>query len=160
MITEFVNFLVTKEKGSFLVNTITDIPEIKYIITLDSDTILPMDTAKKLIGTMEHPLNQPVVQGKIVTKGYGLIQPKVGITMEASTSSLFSKLFAGDGGIDAYSTAESNVYQDLFGEGIFTGKGIFNVKLFHALLKDEIPENTVLSHDLLEGSYLRCRTCK
>jgi len=157
MITEFVHFLVSREKGSFIVNTIQDIPEIKYIITLDSDTILPIDSAKKLIGTMEHPLNRPKVEGKIVTKGYGLIQPKVGITMEAATKSIFAKLFAGDGGIDAYSTAESNVYQDLFGEGIFTGKGIFHVQLFEELLKNEIPDNTVLSHDLLEGSYLRCR---
>lgn len=156
MITEFVDFLLTKEKGTFIVNTIKDIPEIKYIITLDSDTELPMDTAKKLIGTLEHPMNMPVVKDKIVVKGYGLIQPKVGISMDSSTASLFSKIFAGDGGIDAYSTAESNVYQDLFGEAIFTGKGIFNVKLFRELLKKEIPENTVLSHDLLEGSYLRC----
>lgn len=158
MITEFVNYLEDGDSGTFIVNTIKDIPKIKYIITLDSDTILPMDTAKKLIGTMEHPLNKPEIRGKIVTKGYGLVQPKVGITMEDSTSSIFSKLFSGDGGIDAYSTAESNVYQDLFGEGIFTGKGIFNVELFHKLLKKEIPENTVLSHDLLEGSYLRCRS--
>ena len=156
MITEFVNFLLTKEKGTFIANTINNIPDIKYIITLDSDTELPMDTAKKLIGTLEHPMNTPVVEGKTVVKGYGLIQPKVGISMDSSTASIFSKIFAGDGGIDAYSTAESNIYQDLFGEAIFTGKGIFNVKLFQKLLKNEIPENTVLSHDLLEGSYLRC----
>lgn len=160
MITEFVKFLVNKEEGTFCVNTINNIPNIKYILTLDSDTILPMDGAKKLIGTMEHPLNTPVVENKIVKKGYALIQPKVGISMESATSSFFAKIFAGDGGIDAYSTAESNLYQDLFGEAIFTGKGIFNVKLFYELLKDEIPENTVLSHDLLEGSYLRCRISK
>lgn len=158
MITEFVRFLVNKEEGTFCVNTINEISQIKYIITLDSDTVLPMDVAKKLIGTMEHPLNAPVVKDKIVKKGYALIQPKVGISMNSATASFFAKIFAGDGGIDAYSTAESNLYQDLFGEAIFTGKGIFNVKLFYELLKDEIPENTVLSHDLLEGSYLRCRT--
>ena len=156
MITEFVEFLVSGSKGSFIVNTIKELPKIKYIITLDADTILPFDSAKKLIGTMEHPLNFPVVEGKIVTKGYGLVQPKIGISMESSTASIFSKIFAGDGGIDVYSTAESNVYQDLFGEAIFTGKGIFHIEIFHQLLKNEIPENTVLSHDLLEGSYLRC----
>ncbi len=156
MITEFVDFLINKNQGNFIVNTINDIPEIKYIITLDADTKMIMDTAKKLITTLEHPMNTPVVENKIVVKGYGLIQPKVGIDMESSTASVFSKIYAGNGGIDAYSTAESNVYQDLFGEAIFTGKGIFNVKLFYELLKDEIPEDTVLSHDLLEGSYLRC----
>lgn len=156
MITEFVSFLLTGSTGTFAVNTIKDIPDIKYIITLDSDTELPMDTAKKLIGTIEHPMNAPVIKNKTVVKGYGLIQPKVGISMESSTASLFSKIYAGDGGIDAYSTAESNIYQDLFGEAIFTGKGIFNIRIFDKLLKNEIPENTVLSHDLLEGSYIRC----
>ena len=156
MITEFVEFLMHKTKGTFCVNTIKEIPQIKYIITLDCDTVLPMDTAKKLIGTMEHPVNKPVISGKTIIKGHALIQPKVGISMESLTASNFSKMFAGSGGIDSYSTAESNVYQDLFDEAIFTGKGIFNVEIFSKLLKNEIPENTVLSHDLLEGSYLRC----
>ena len=156
MITEFTDFLLYGNQGTFCINTIKNLPEIKYIITLDSDTIIPMDTAQKLIGTLEHPLNKPVVSGKTVTKGYALIQPKVGISMDSSTASSFSKIFAGDGGIDCYSIAESNIYQDLFGEAIFTGKGIFNVEIFNKLLKKEIPENTVLSHDLLEGSYLRC----
>ena len=104
---------------------------------------------------MEHPLNKPVIKNGIVVKGYGLIQPKVGLSITSATASTFSKLFAGSGGIDIYSTAVSNVYQDLFGEAIFTGKGIYNVKVFQDLLKNEIPENTVLSHDLLEGSYIR-----
>ena len=155
MITEFNDFLINKNQGTFKVNTIKDIPEIKYVITLDADTELVLDSAQKLIGTMEHPLNKPVIKNGIVVKGYGLIQPKVGISITSATASTFSKLFAGSGGIDIYSTAESNVYQDLFGEAIFTGKGIYNVKVFQDLLKNEIPENTVLSHDLLEGSYIR-----
>lgn len=155
MITEFNDFLINKNQGTFKVNTIKDIPEIKYVITLDADTELVLDSAQKLIGTMEHPLNKPVIKNGIVVKGYGLIQPKVGISITGATASTFSKLFAGSGGIDIYSTAESNVYQDLFGEAIFTGKGIYNVKVFQDLLKNEIPENTVLSHDLLEGSYIR-----
>ena len=155
MITEFNNFLLTGDEGTFIVNTIKDIPKIKYIITLDADTELVLDSAKKLIGIMEHPLNKPVIKNGIVVKGYGLIQPKVGISIKSATASLFSKLFAGSGGLDLYSGAESNIYQDLFGEAIFTGKGIFNVEVFGELLKNEIPENTVLSHDLLEGSYLR-----
>ena len=100
-------------------------------------------------------LYNPSIILRIVKKGYGLIQPKIGVSIESSTASLFSKLYAGSGGLDMYSGAESNVYMDLFGEGIFTGKGIFNVDVFQRVLKDEIPENTVLSHDLLEGSYLR-----
>lgn len=158
MITEFNRFLLTGEQGTFQINTIqtNKIPKIKYIITLDADTELPMDTAKKLIGIMEHPLNKPVIENGVVTKGYGLIQPKVGISIQASTESLFSKIFAGSGGIDIYSTAESNVYQDVFGEAIFTGKGIYNLKVFQEVLEGQIPENMVLSHDLLEGSYLRC----
>ncbi len=156
MITEFNEFLLTGNQGTFQVNTIKEIPQIKYVITLDADTELPMDSAKKLIGIMEHPLNKPVIENGIVTKGYGIVQPKVGISIKSSTESLFSKIYAGSGGIDIYSTAESNVYQDLFGEAIFTGKGIYNLQVFHDVLKNQIPENTVLSHDLLEGSYLRC----
>ena len=155
MITEFTNFLLTGDEGTFIVNTIKEIPKIKYIITLDADTELVLDSAKKLIGIMEHPLNKPVIENGIVVKGYGLIQPKIGVSIQSSTASLFAKLYAGSGGLDMYSGAESNLYQDLFGEAIFTGKGIFNVETFGKLLKDEIPENTVLSHDLLEGSYLR-----
>ena len=104
---------------------------------------------------MEHPLNKPIIKNGIVVKGYGLIQPKISISIKSSSASLFAKLFGGNGGLDLYSGAESNVYQDLFGEAIFTGKGIFNVEIFQKLLKNEIPENKVLSHDLLEGSYLR-----
>lgn len=155
MITEFNNFLLTGEQGTFIVNTIKEIPKIKYVITLDADTELVLDSAKKLIGIMEHPLNKPVIKNGIVEKGYGLIQPKIGVSIGSSTASLFSKLYAGSGGLDMYSGAESNLYQDLFGEAIFTGKGIYNVEVFQNLLKGEIPENTVLSHDLLEGSYLR-----
>ncbi len=155
MIEEFNEFLITGNQGTFKVNTIKEIPKIKYVITLDADTELIMDSAKKLIGAMEHPFNKPIVENGIVVKGYGLIQPKVEISLEASNNTCFSRLFAGNGGFDIYSTAESNVYQDVFGEAIFTGKGIYNLKVFHELLKNEIPKNLVLSHDLLEGSYVR-----
>lgn len=155
MITEFNDFLLNGNNGTFKINTIKNIPKIKYVITLDADTELSLDSAKKLVGIMEHPLNKPVIKNGIVTKGYGLIQPKVGISIKSWSASLFSRLFAGSGGIDIYSTAESNVYQDLFGEAIFTGKGIYNVEVFEKVLKNEIPENTVLSHDLLEGSFVR-----
>ncbi|NLL18613.1 MAG: glycosyl transferase, partial [Clostridia bacterium] len=131
--------------------------KIKYVITLDADTRLTLDTAKKLIGTMAHPLHRPVIdQDKgIVKEGYGLIQPRIGIGVESANQSEFTRLFAGAGGIDPYVTAVSDVYQDLFGEGIFTGKGIYDLQVFHRLLTNAIPEGSILSHDLLEGSYLR-----
>lgn len=156
MLTEFNEFLLTGKKGTFITNTIKTKMNIKYVITLDADTELVLDSAKKLIGIMEHPLNKPIIENGIVVKGYGIVQPKVGISLESSKASIFSKIFAGSGGIDIYSTAESNIYQDLFGEAIFTGKGIYNVKVFNDVISNEIPENTVLSHDLLEGSYIRC----
>jgi len=131
--------------------------DIKYIITLDSDTILPMGMAKKMIGAMAHPLNRPVVDEKrgVVTAGYGIMQPRVDVDSISSNQTLFSRIFTDPGGIDPYSGAISDVYQDLFGEGIFTGKGIYDLKAFQAVLKDAIPENSILSHDLLEGAYAR-----
>ncbi len=134
-----------------------DFNKIKYVITLDADTKLPMGTAKKLIGTLAHPINRPVIDEQVgrVVEGYGLLQPRIGVDIESANASLFSQIFAGQGGIDLYTTAVSDVYQDLFGEGIFTGKGIYEVDTFERLLTDTIPDNTVLSHDLLEGSYVR-----
>lgn len=105
---------------------------------------------------MGHILNKPEVKNGAVVKGHALIQPKVGINIEASRKSLFTQIFAGSGGTDLYTNAISDVYQDNFDEGIFTGKGIYNLKVFSEVLENQIPENTVLSHDLLEGSYLRC----
>ena len=105
---------------------------------------------------MSHILNKPEIQNGIVVKGHALMQPRVGIDLDISHKNLFTKIFAGAGGIDNYTNAISDVYQDNFDEGIFTGKGIYDVEVFSKLLKNEIPENKVLSHDLLEGSYLRC----
>ncbi|MDA8212999.1 MAG: glycosyl transferase [Clostridia bacterium] len=140
-----------------LSSEISLIPAVKYIITLDADTNLPMGAAKKLIGTMDHPLNQPVIDWdrRIVVKGHGILQPRIGVSIDSANKTLFTRIFAGQGGIDPYTTAISDVYQDLFNEGIFTGKGIYELDTFQSLLKDTIPENSVLSHDLLEGSYLR-----
>ena len=166
-ITDFTEFLLgnlteNEIQDKFNINTMAEfrkkIPEIKYVITLDSDTDLTLNSAFELVGAMAHILNKPEVENGIVKKGYGLIQPRVGINIDISYKTLFTKIFAGMGGIDSYSNAISDTYQDNFGEGIFTGKGIFDLKLYSKLLKKEIPENTVLSHDLLEGSYLRCRT--
>ncbi|MBU3154285.1 GH36-type glycosyl hydrolase domain-containing protein [Clostridium estertheticum] len=156
---EFNEFLRGKQNTSYNVmsNNAEDLRMVKYVITLDSDTKLPRDSAKKLIGAMAHPLNNAVIENnkKRVSRGYGLMQPRIGVSILSANKTIFSKIFSGETGIDIYTTAVSDVYQDLFGEGIFTGKGIYNVDVFNYMLKDEIPENTVLSHDLLEGSYVR-----
>ena len=130
---------------------------IRYIITLDSDTTLPMGMAKKMIGTMAHPLNRPLIDPVkgIVVEGYGLMQPRIDVDCESSSKTIFARVFAGHEGLDPYANAISDVYQDLFDEGIFTGKGIYDVKVFQTVLENAIPDNTILSHDLLEGSYVR-----
>jgi cyclic beta-1,2-glucan synthetase len=129
----------------------------KYIITLDADTKLPRDTAKKLIGTASHPLNRPQLDSSsgLVSGGYGIIQPRISISIESSSQSFFSKIFSGHTGVDPYTTAVSNVYQDSFGEGIYTGKGIYDIDAFEAALKNKAPENLILSHDLFEGLFAR-----
>ncbi|ATW26012.1 GH36-type glycosyl hydrolase domain-containing protein [Candidatus Formimonas warabiya] len=131
--------------------------KIRYVITVDADTRIPLHVAKKLIGTIAHPLNKAVYDPAkgIVMEGYGLIQPRIGVNVESANKTLFSRIFAGQGGIDPYTSAVSDIYQDYFGEGIFTGKGIYEVKAFQQALNGVIPENTVLSHDLLEGCYVR-----
>ncbi|MDI1240289.1 MAG: glucoamylase family protein [bacterium] len=130
----------------------------KYVITLDSDTQLPRDAARKLIGIAVHPLNRPHFDEKLqmVTKGYGILQPRISISLTSASQSYFARIFSGNTGIDPYTTASSDLYQDLFGEGSFTGKGLYDVDAFAASLKDRVPENSILSHDLFEGLYTRC----
>ncbi len=133
------------------------LPSIRYCITLDSDTRLPRDGARKLVGIIDHPLNRPLFdpsRGR-VTEGYGILQPRVSVTMASASSSLFARLYAGHTGVDPYTTAVSDTYQDVFGEGIFTGKGIYDVDAFIASLAGRVPENALLSHDLFEGLYAR-----
>ncbi len=134
-----------------------DIISAKYAITLDEDSQLSLNTAKDLVSIIAHPLNQPILSknGKVVKKGFGLIQPAVGLDIEAANKSIFSKIFGGVGGLDIYTNAISNVYHDVFNEAIFCGKGIYNIELFEKLVSKEIPENLVLSHDLLEGSIIK-----
>ena len=132
-------------------------PGVRYCITLDSDTRLPRDAAKKLIGIAAHPLNEPHFDPRLgrVTEGYGILQPRVSVTMASAAGSLFARLYAGHTGVDPYTTAVSDTYQDLFAEGIFTGKGLYDVEAFLTSLEGRVPENALLSHDLFEGLYAR-----
>ncbi len=130
---------------------------IRYVITLDSDTQLPRDSARQLVGTMAHPLNRPRFDEALgrVTEGYCILQPRVGISMPSASRSRFARLFAEESGIDPYTQAVSDVYQDLFGEGSFIGKGIYDLNVFQRVIGQRLPENRILSHDLLEGCYAR-----
>ncbi len=130
---------------------------IKYVITLDTDTQLPRDTARTLIGNMAHPLNRPVYdpdRGRIV-EGYAILQPRTSISLISAGQSRFTKLFAGESGVDPYTREVSDVYQDIFGEGSFIGKGIYDVDAFRQAVDGRFPENLILSHDLLESGYAR-----
>ena len=133
------------------------LPAIKYVITLDTDTQLPRDAARQLVGTMAHPLNRPVFDPArgIIAEGYGILQPRVGVSLPSARRSWFVRLFASDAGIDPYTREVSDVYQDIFQEGSFIGKGIYDVDAFYRALNGRFPENTVLSHDLLEACHAR-----
>ena len=130
---------------------------VRYVITLDSDTQLPRDSARQLVGTIAHPLNRPHFDERLgrVTDGYSILQPRVGVSIPSASRSRFARLFAGDAGIDPYTRAVSDVYQDLFGEGSFIGKGIYDVDAFQQAIGGRLPENRILSHDLIEGAYAR-----
>lgn len=143
----------------YFANTLGDFNEdIRYVITLDQDNRLVLNTALNLVGAMAHPMNHPVLNKEEtkVVKGYALMQPRVSLDIEATNKSLYSQIFAGIGGFDTYSAIVPNVYQDAFGEGSFIGKGIYDLKVFDQVLSNVFPDNLILSHDLLEGNYLRC----
>ncbi|MFZ0469742.1 MAG: glucoamylase family protein, partial [Thiogranum sp.] len=147
------------EQAAFsdIVGDASILPSIKYIITLDTDTQLPRDAARTLVGNIAHPLNRPVYdadKGRIV-EGYAILQPRASISLTSAGQSRFTKLFAGESGIDPYSRQVSDVYQDVFGEGSFIGKGIYDVDAFRQAVDGRFPENLILSHDLLEGGYAR-----
>jgi len=130
---------------------------VKYVITLDTDTQLPRDAARTLIGNIAHPLNRPVYdtgKGRIV-EGYAILQPRASISLTSAGQSRFTKLFAGESGIDPYTREVSDVYQDIFAEGSFIGKGIYDVDAFRQAVDGRFPENIILSHDLLESGYAR-----
>ncbi|MBN1334929.1 MAG: carbohydrate-binding protein [Deltaproteobacteria bacterium] len=133
------------------------LPDVRYCITLDADTRLPRDGARKLVAIIEHPLNRPLFDPQCgrVTEGYGILQPRVSVTASSAAGSRFARIFAGHTGVDPYTTAVSDTYQDLFGEGSYTGKGLYDVDAFTAALEGRVPDNTILSHDLFEGLHAR-----
>src|ERR1700722_8794982 len=134
------------------------IPAVRYVITLDADTRLPRGTAARLVGTMAHPLNRPQFDPEVgrVVDGYSIVQPRITPSLTTDREgSLFQKIFAGPSGIDPYASAVSDVYQDLFREGSYTGKGIYDLDAFEAALAGKVKENTLLSHDLFEGIFAR-----
>lgn len=134
------------------------IPSVRFVITLDADTRLPRGAAHRLIGTMAHPLNRPRFDPLVgrVLEGYGVVQPRITPSLPGSgEGSYFQQTFSGPSGIDPYASAVSDVYQDLFREGSYTGKGIYEIDAFEAALADKVPDNAMLSHDLFEGLFVR-----
>lgn len=156
---DFNAFLRSGDMNAFseIIGDLSILPSIKYVITLDTDTQLPGDAAFKLIGAMAHPLNHPVFDEKrnVIVKGYGILQPRVAINLVSSQQSIFTRLISGDVGIDPYTRAISDIYQDVFREGSYIGKGIYDVDAFEQALGGRFPENKILSHDLLESAYVR-----
>jgi cyclic beta-1,2-glucan synthetase len=156
---EFNRLLRGAQDTSFVVRTANDalLRSIRYVITLDSDTQLPRDVARKLLGAAIHPLNQPDIDPATnrVTRGYGILQPRVSISLASASRSKLVQIFSGYTGIDPYTTAVSDVYQDFFGEGSFTGKGLYDVDAFQTTLENRVPANSLLSHDLFECLFAR-----
>jgi len=142
---------------SEIVGDLSMLGSIRYVITLDTDTQLPRDAARALVGNLAHPLNRPVYdadKGRVV-EGYAILQPRASVSLTSAGQSRFTKLFVGDAGIDPYTREVSDVYQDIFGEGSFIGKGIYDVDAFRQAVDGRFPENLILSHDLLESGYAR-----
>ncbi len=159
-LTELNNLLRSHATGRFavVVGDSAAFTNVKYVITLDADTQLPREAAWKLTGMMAHPLNKALYDEKLkrVVEGYGIIQPRIAVSLHGATRSLYARMHENDAGIDPYTRVTSDVYQDLFNEGSFIGKGIYDVDIFEKVLDNRFPDNRILSHDLLEGAYTRC----
>jgi hypothetical protein len=153
------NALLLGRRDAFAVKEgdLSLLPTIRYVITLDSDTQLPLDTARELVATMAHPLNRPEIDpaNGTVRSGYALMQPRISISMESAARSRLAAIYSGQTGFDPYTTAVSDVYQDLYGRASFTGKGIYDLRAFESAAGERFPENTLLSHDLIEGEHAR-----
>jgi len=152
------SLILGKDKTHFslIIGDLGLLSSVKYVLTLDGDTQLPRDAAWKLIGTMAHPLNRPIYDfaKKRVTDGYGILQPRMASAIPPVTS-LYLSMQGDVSGVDPYTKVSSDVYQDLFGQGSFIGKGIYDVAVFEQAMDKAFPENRILSHDLLEGCYIR-----
>jgi len=156
---QFNQYIRGEAPGAFttIIGDTSRLKFVRYVITLDSDTVLPRDAAHLLVGTIAHPLNRAQYDESLgrVTEGYGIIQPRVGVSLTSAYRSYFAAIHSGHPGVDPYTTAVSDVYQDLYGEGSFTGKGIYEVDAFEEATHGRFPENTLLSHDLIEGNWTR-----
>ncbi|MBD9416975.1 cyclic beta 1-2 glucan synthetase [Pseudomonas sp. PDM16] len=145
------------DEFKLIVGDIAALPQIRYVISLDTDTQLPRDVARQLVGALAHPLNQATfdpTRGKI-TSGYAILQPRIGISLPSTARSIYAQLFGSEAGVDPYTRAVSDVYQDLFQQGSFIGKGIYAVDAFEQALEGCFPDNWILSHDLIEGCFAR-----
>lgn len=140
------------------VGQLSALSHVRYVITLDTDTGLPPGAAHKMISTLDHPLNRPVLAQKQnrVSEGYGILQPRVSTSLPSDYDTWFSRIYSSDAGIDPYTTHVSNLYHDLFSEGSFIGKGIYDLESFSKSVDSRFPKNRILSHDLIEGCYARC----
>ncbi|MCB1243342.1 MAG: cyclic beta 1-2 glucan synthetase [Akkermansiaceae bacterium] len=147
----------SREAFSEIISDFALLPTIRCVLTLDTDTALPRDAARKLIGTMSHPLNRARFDPKTgrVIEGYAILQPRTPISLVAANRSRFAQLSCGEAGIDPYTREVSDVYQDLFAEGTYVGKGIYDVDAFRQATAGRFPENLILSHDLVESNYAR-----
>ncbi|MHB1058592.1 MAG: GH36-type glycosyl hydrolase domain-containing protein [Rhodanobacter sp.] len=145
------------DRFMLVVGDIASLPPVQYVITLDTDTELPRDAAQAFVGTIDHPLNRAVYdpERRRVVSGYAILQPRVGISLPSTARSRYAQLYGSDAGIDPYTQMVSDVYQDVFGEGSFIGKGIYAIDAFERTLDGRFPENRVLSHDLVEGCHAR-----
>ncbi len=155
-ITELIRAIKGNRKGfSMICGDAESLGKVKYIIVLDSDTGLVFDSAAELISVAEHPLNKPVIRDGRVVEGYGILVPKAVNRLKNEKTGFFSSIMAGDRGIITYDVLSCERYQSLFGESIFCGKGLIVVDTYYELLDDGLPDETVLSHDIVEGGYLR-----
>src|SRR5271169_5010441 len=154
-----LNKLLRGEHDSFPVKIgdLSVLPTVRFVVTLDSDTELPRGTAHRMVGTMIHPLNQAIIdpEENIVVDGYGILQPRVAVSVQSTARSRLAAIYAGETGLDIYTRTVSDAYQDLYGEGSYTGKGICEVDTLHRVLDRRFPKNALLSHDLIEGAYAR-----
>jgi cyclic beta-1,2-glucan synthetase len=139
------------------VGDLSVLPKVRFVLALDSDTELPRGAAHRMVGTMIHPLNQAIIdpEKNIVVAGYGILQPRVAVSVQSTARSRLAAIYAGETGLDIYTRAISDAYQDLYGEGSYTGKGIYEVDTVHRVLDQRFPRNALLSHDLIEGAYAR-----